>query len=85
MPRFELFWIDMLKLKRHPEGGGFFPQPLYPIASRGPVPLLRPFTNLLQSDDFCALHRLPSGEIWHFYGGAPRNIHPSSDNLRAVE
>ncbi|MCZ0988256.1 cupin domain-containing protein [Streptomyces diastatochromogenes] len=29
---------------------------------------------LLTADDFCALHRLPSDEIWHFYLGDPLHL-----------
>ncbi|MEU2712646.1 cupin domain-containing protein [Streptomyces sp. NPDC007205] len=29
---------------------------------------------LLTADDFCALHRLPTDEIWHFYLGDPLHL-----------
>ncbi|MFI2721393.1 cupin domain-containing protein [Streptomyces collinus] len=29
---------------------------------------------LLTADDFSALHRLPTDEIWHFYGGDPLEL-----------
>ncbi|MFD5797533.1 cupin domain-containing protein [Streptomyces diastatochromogenes] len=29
---------------------------------------------LLTADDFCALHRLPSDEIWHFHLGDPLHL-----------
>ncbi|MER6030446.1 cupin domain-containing protein [Streptomyces sp. NPDC001851] len=29
---------------------------------------------LLTTDDFCALHRLPTDEIWHFYLGDPLRL-----------
>ncbi|MEU9990677.1 cupin domain-containing protein [Streptomyces sp. NPDC007971] len=29
---------------------------------------------LLMADDFCALHRLPTDEIWHFYLGDPLRL-----------
>ncbi|MFJ9816099.1 cupin domain-containing protein [Streptomyces sp. NPDC101151] len=29
---------------------------------------------LLTADDFCALHRLPSDEVWHFYLGDPLRL-----------
>ncbi|MFF7970372.1 cupin domain-containing protein [Streptomyces sp. NPDC007905] len=29
---------------------------------------------LLTTDDFCALHRLPSDEVWHFYLGDPLQL-----------
>ncbi|MER6564686.1 cupin domain-containing protein [Streptomyces sp. NPDC001093] len=29
---------------------------------------------LLTADDFCALHRLPTDEIWHFYLGDPLDL-----------
>ncbi|MEV6840418.1 cupin domain-containing protein [Streptomyces sp. NPDC051133] len=29
---------------------------------------------LLTADDFCALHRLPTDEVWHFYLGDPLHL-----------
>ncbi|MER6070532.1 cupin domain-containing protein [Streptomyces sp. NPDC001852] len=29
---------------------------------------------LLTADDFCALHRLPTDEVWHFYLGDPLDL-----------
>ena len=71
-------WIECLRLQPHPEGGWF--RETY----RSPETIARPhlpqrFTGdrsfstaiyfLLQGDDFSALHRIKSDELWHFYAG----------------
>lgn len=84
MQRSAVFLIDMLKLKRHPEGGYFcetyratetIPAAALPDRFQGSRHYATAIYYLLQSNDFSALHRLSSDEIWHFYGGAPLDIH----------
>ncbi len=77
------YWIDHLRLNRHPEGGWFsetyraaetLPASACPLASNVLVLLHRdPF--LLEQGDFSALHRLKSDEIWHFYGAIRLTVH----------
>jgi hypothetical protein len=78
------FWINSLKLKRHPEGGYFretyraaesIPATALPNRFQGSRQFSTAIYYLLQSEDFSALHRLTSDEIWHYYGGSPLDIH----------
>lgn len=73
------FWINHLKLKKHPEGGYF--KEVYRsnevINIKGLPDRYTSFRNistsiyfLLKSDEFSAFHRLKSDETWHFYTGS---------------
>ena len=77
------YWIDKLKLTRHPEGGYF--REIYrsnEFINKKSLPerysSFRSFSTsiyfLLESSEFSAFHRLKSDEIWHFYKGAPIRI-----------
>ncbi|ABA88304.1 cupin superfamily barrel domain protein [Syntrophotalea carbinolica DSM 2380] len=77
-------WIDHLDLIRHPEGGYFresyrasetIPANALPHRYQGSRHYATTIYYLLQSNDFSALHRLASDEIWHFYSGSPLDIH----------
>lgn len=77
-------WIDHLDLIRHPEGGYFretyrapetIPANALPHRYLGSRHYATAIYYLLHSNDFSALHRLASDEIWHFYGGSPLDIH----------
>lgn len=83
------YWIDHLKLSKHPEGGYF--KELYranEFVSKKSLPdrytSFRSFSTsiyfLLQSHEFSAFHRLKSDEIWHFYEGASITIVAISPN-----
>lgn len=72
------YWIDHLKLSKHPEGGYF--KEVYrsnEFVNKKSLPdrysSFRSFSTsiyfLLQSFEFSAFHRLKSDEIWHFYEG----------------
>jgi predicted cupin superfamily sugar epimerase len=74
------YWIEKLKLSKHPEGGYF--REVYrsdEFISKKHLPgrysSFRSFSTsiyfLLKSDEFSAFHRLKSDEIWHFYDGSP--------------
>lgn len=78
------FWVDKLKLTKHPEGGYF--KEVYrsnEIISKKGLPLrynsFRAFSTsiyfLLDGKDFSAFHRLKSDELWHFYEGCPLLIY----------
>jgi predicted cupin superfamily sugar epimerase len=76
-------WIERLQLEPHPEGG------YYRQTYR--APLLLPHSALpgrggdraastaiyflLAGDQFSALHRLRSDEVWHFYAGSGLVVH----------
>lgn len=73
------YWIDHLKLQKHPEGGYF--REVYrslEFVHKKSLPNrysgFRNFSTsiyfLLKSDNFSAFHRLKSDEIWHFYEGS---------------
>lgn len=74
------YWIDLLKLNPHPEGG--FYREVYrsglavQTTANGPVKqACTSIYYLLQSGDFSAFHRLQSDEIWYFHKGAPLTIY----------
>lgn len=76
-------WIERLGLVPHPEGG--FYREVYrsgdlitpsglPARYSGPRALATAIYYLLSGEDFSALHRLRSDEIWNFYLGSPLAI-----------
>ena len=78
------YWIDKLGLIPHPEGGHF--RESYRATLAIDANALAPeFAGeraastaiyfLLSGDDFSALHRLRSDELWHFYDGGPIVVH----------
>lgn len=78
------YWIEQLQLTRHPEGGWFretyraaetIPEAGLPTRFQGERAFATAIHFLLERDDFSALHRLKSDEMWHFYGGAPLTVH----------
>ena len=83
------YWIDHLRLKPHPEGGFFresyrssvvIPEPALPTTFRGPRSASTAIYFLLAGEDFSALHRLTSDEVWHFYAGSPLLVHSIDPN-----
>ncbi|GFE62191.1 cupin domain-containing protein [Geobacter sp. AOG2] len=78
------YWIERLHLARHPEGGWFretyraaeaIPEAGLPSRFQGERAFSTAIHFLLERDDFSALHRLKSDEMWHFYDGAPLTVH----------
>ena len=78
------YWIDQLKLTKHPEGGYF--REVYQSTENIPLRGLpsrysdvRAFAThiyfLITYEGFSAFHRLQTDEIWHFYTGSPCKIH----------
>jgi uncharacterized protein len=76
--------IEILSLESHPEGGYF--RQTYRAAGEIPGDALPPGFNgarvfstaiyyLLSGEDFSALHRIRSDELWHFYSGSSVEIH----------
>ncbi len=81
------YWIDHLKLSKHPEGGYF--KEVYrsnEFVNKKNLPdrytSFRSFSTsiyfLLKSHEFSAFHRLKSDEIWHFYDGSSITIYAIS-------
>ncbi len=82
------FWIDHLKLEKHPEGGYF--REAYrseEIIKKGSLPQRfsgdRSFSSsiyfLLKEDEYSGFHRIRSDETWHFYKGNPVEIYIIQD------
>jgi predicted cupin superfamily sugar epimerase len=78
------YWIDKLDLIAHPEGG-YYRESYRAALAIGAKALPREYAGaraastaiyfLLAGNDFSALHRLRSDELWHFYDGGPLAIH----------
>ena len=77
------YWIEKLKLERHPEGG-YFRQTYKAdlILAKDCLPGFAAARSastaiyfLLEGGNFSAFHRLRSDEIWHFYAGASLLVH----------
>ena len=77
------FWIERLALVPHPEGGYFretyraaesIPKDGLPARFDAPRALSTAIYFLLTADEFAALHRLRSDEVWHFYVGSPLEL-----------
>jgi predicted cupin superfamily sugar epimerase len=77
-------WIEGLRLQRHPEGGYYretyrsaegVAKAVLPDRFGGDRAFSTAIYFLLAGDDFSALHRIKSDEVWHFYDGAPLTVH----------
>jgi predicted cupin superfamily sugar epimerase len=76
-------WVQRLRLEPHPEGG--FYRQTYRAALTLPQSALPRHAGdraastaiyfLLAGDQFSALHRLRSDEVWHFYTGSSLIVH----------
>jgi uncharacterized protein len=80
MRPFADYWINKLQLTRHIEGGSYYrtycsgvliDQKQLPPGFHGPRPASTAIYFLLQKDQFSAIHRIASDELWHFYYGDP--------------
>jgi predicted cupin superfamily sugar epimerase len=76
-------WIARLNLAPHPEGGWYrqtyrssllLPNAALP-GYGGDRVAANTIYFLLSGDEFSALHRLRSDEVWHFYVGSPLVVH----------
>jgi len=76
--------ITQLELVRHPEGGWFretyrstesVSAQALPERFDGSRVLSTAIYFLLEEEEFSALHRIKSDEMWHFYAGSPLLIH----------
>jgi predicted cupin superfamily sugar epimerase len=72
------FWIQHLRLEKHPEGGAFaqvyssqliLNHSILPEIFHGDRPVCTHIYYLLQKGEFSAFHRIQSDELWHFYNG----------------
>lgn len=78
------FYIEKLKLQKHPEGGAFAEiyrseESVSPDALPARFGGERAFSTsiyfLLNKNEISAFHRIKSDEIWHFYDGTAALIH----------
>lgn len=78
------YWIQHLKLERHPEGGAYarvytsgllLKQISLPKGFKGTRPVCTHIYYLLQQNEFSAFHRIRSDELWHFYDGDALKIY----------
>lgn len=78
------YWVTHLQLSPHPEGGFF--REVYraaesmqagglPSRFKAPRNFATSIYYLLEAGDFSAFHRIKSDETWHFYAGAPLELH----------
>ena len=74
------YWINKLQLTAHIEGGAYrqtyrstliIPENQLPQGFHGPRPASTAIYFLLKEDQFSAMHRIASDELWHFYDGDP--------------
>ncbi|RMF60538.1 MAG: cupin domain-containing protein [Calditrichaeota bacterium] len=83
------YWIDILKLQPHPEGGYY--REIYrsneivkkehlPERFNGDRCLATSIYFLLEGNDFSSFHRLKSDEIWNFYTGSSLTIYSIHPN-----
>ncbi len=78
------YWIEMLRLDPHPEGGYFrqtyksemlIARDALPPGFSGARAASTAIYFLLDGKNFSAFHRLRSDEIWHFYAGEAVVVH----------
>ena len=85
------YWIDKLKLTKHPEGGFYrltytadvkIPAEALPRGFKGARVASTAIYFLLSNEDgredagcFSAFHRLQADELWHFHAGGPLVVH----------
>jgi len=78
------YWIEKLGLAEHPEGGYFrrvyrsiepVGESCLPERYKGPRVFSTSIYYLLKGNQFSALHRIKSDEIWHFYAGSGLTIY----------
>lgn len=77
------FWIEQLRLERHPEGGWYREtyrsEGSYGFDASTPFGSARSYATsiyyLLQRGDRSRLHRIHSDEQWYFHAGSPLEVH----------
>jgi uncharacterized protein len=78
------YWINKLQLTAHIEGGAYtrtycsgltIAETHLPPGFHGPRPASTAIYFLLKKDQFSAMHRIASDELWHFYYGDPLMVY----------
>jgi uncharacterized protein len=81
--------IEILSLEPHPEGGhyrqtyrspGEVPADALPSGFDGSRAFSTAIYYMLSGEEFSALHRIRSDELWHFYTGSSVEIHMINPN-----
>ena len=84
MPKSAQYWVEILNLIAHPEGGYYretyrselsIAVEALPPQFTGPRLVSTAIYFLLEGENFSAFHRLRSDELWHFYAGSPITVH----------
>ena len=84
MKRTAGYWMETLQLQAHIEGGAYartycsdltISQQNLPPTFHGQRPIATAIYFLLLQNEFSALHRIASDELWHFYYGDPLVIY----------
>jgi uncharacterized protein len=87
-------WISRLYLTKHIEGGWYsevyvspltLPQSSLPGTLKGNRSVCTHIYFLLEQNDFSALHKINSDELWHFYDGDPIIIYEIENNGQLTE
>lgn len=68
------YWIQKLKLAKHPEGG-YYRETYRDNRQIDGRSCSTAIYFLLPADEVSALHRIRSDELWHFYAGNELTIH----------
>jgi len=88
------YWIEKLGLEAHPEGGHYrqtyradlvLAKESLPAGFKGARAASTAIYFLLQGEEFSALHRLRSDEVWHFYVGSPLVVYVIDEGGRYSE
>lgn len=85
------YWIDQLKLEKHPEGGYFsevyrsdenIKMGALPNRYSGDRSIATSIYFLLKDDEFSSFHRIHSDETWHFYTGTKLELFVLGDDKK---
>ncbi len=83
------YWIQKLSLEQHIEGGSYrrtytaslnIAKDQLPATFHGDRPVATSIYFLLEQQQFSAMHRIASDELWHFYYGDPLIIYEIQTN-----
>ena len=89
-----LYYIEKLKLMKHPEGGYYneiyrsdeiFSASVLPERYIGDRVFSTSIYFLLEGKQYSAFHKLQSDEIWHFYDGCPIRIYTITPEQKLEE
>ena len=88
------FWIQHLSLEKHIEGGSYrrsytaslnISKDQLPPSFHGDRPVATSIYFLLEQQQFSAMHRIASDELWHFYFGDPLMVYEIDTNGKLIK